>query len=94
MKILYQKSIAEIAAQPLPRSEEMYEPTKSERAKGNWAVVAEKFDENGEPDLTSQCHVIPTHGMIHQISEQCPCEPYRHKHRNGGPDSIVHRISQ
>ncbi len=94
MTLLYQKSIADIAAQPLTRDQEMYEPTESEREQGMWAVVADKVDEDGDPEPGSRYHIIPTHGVNHQISEMCWCEPTRHEHSNGQPYSVVHSISQ
>lgn len=92
MKILYQRSIAEIAAQPLPRTEEVFEPTDEDRKKGMWAVVFEQLDENGDPDFNSTAHIIPTHGMFHQLSAQCACEPDK-KVRNGQVQ-VIHVISQ
>ena len=92
MKILYQKSIAEIAAQPLPRTEEVFEPTEEDRKKGMWAVVFEDLDEDGEPDFESNAHIMPTHGMLHQLSRQCSCEPEVRK--RGAQTQIIHAISQ
>ena len=93
MTILYQKSIAEIAAQPLPRTEEVFTPTDEDRKRGNWAVVFDYLDEDGEPFANSVAHIIPIHGMLHQLSEMCACDP-EVVPEPGNITTVRHRISQ
>jgi hypothetical protein len=68
---------------------EVYEPSESEKAKGRWAVVHEKWID-GEPDWNSIAHIMPTFGQHHQISENCWCQPKRFGENN----DIIHEASQ
>ena len=68
---------------------EVYEPTASEKAKGRWAVVYEKWLTSEEPDWNSTAHVIPTFGQLHRIAKDCWCEP-----RTTDDGTIVHEASQ
>ena len=54
---------------------ETYRTTAEERAKGKWAVVAEKLDEDGLPDAAFPIHIIPTYGIHHLIHKDCWCVP-------------------
>lgn len=77
----YQKALSEF---------DVYHPTDSEKDQGNWAVVFEQLDCNGEPDPTSNAHIIPTFDPIHhRISASCWCGA---KLNEDG--MIVHGVSQ
>lgn len=55
---------------------EYYQPSFEEKAQGSWAVVCERLNEDGEPDLSSTRHVIPTFdSMNHRVSALCICGP-------------------
>lgn len=53
---------------------ELYTPSASELAQGQWAVVRERI-EGGIPDLTSPAHIIPMFGRRHEIFRTCWCMP-------------------
>ena len=90
--ILYQKSLAEIAALPLLPENDVptYVPTAEEKAMGRYAALTERLLEDGTPDWDSTIHMIPTFGMHHLIHSACWCEPKPMY----DPDYYEHEASQ
>ena len=91
--ILYQKSIAEIEAQPaLPENTiPVYVPTEDERVRGMYAALTDQLLEDGSPDWDSNVHLIPTFDRKpHMIHEACWCGPTVHR----DPDYYEHGASQ
>lgn len=64
---------------PRPGSDgEYYHPTESDRERGRWAVVFERLDADGVPDIESMAHIIPIFDTRpHRISVDCWCDPKR-----------------
>lgn len=88
---LHQKSVADLREEAYAEmaSLEKYEPSEHEKSQGRWAAVVEKLLSDGEPDFESTCHVIPTFGAIHYISDRCWCGP-----RIDEQGTVIHEASQ
>jgi hypothetical protein len=88
--MLYQKSIAELEAQPDCSVIEQYTPTPEDRARGKVIVFTERRLEDGSPDWESTVHMLPTFGLPHLIHCACWCGPEIYR----DPDYYFHRSSQ
>jgi hypothetical protein len=63
---------------------EVYVPTAEELKQGNWALIAEKLDEDGEIDFSMPAHTIPIRDLIHHlIHKTCWCSPWVEHCENG-----------
>jgi hypothetical protein len=76
----------------MSEAQETYRPTEEEKRRGKWAVVAQCFDEDEDPDWSSPVHIIPTMGAVHEISKSCWCSP-KTEHADNG-ETLVHQVSQ
>lgn len=74
------------------RARKLYVPSMDEKKRGKWVVVFERKDEEGEPDIGSTPHIIPTLGKHHQIDDSCWCLPQRAP-REEGVDAFLHHLS-
>jgi hypothetical protein len=73
---------------------EVYVPTAEELKAGKWALIFERLDEDGQPDLSMPGHTIPIRDPIHHlISGTCWCSPTKENCENG-LELWNHRISQ
>lgn len=76
----------------MSETQETYIPTEEEKRRGNWAVVCERLDEDGDPDFSSTVHIIPVHGLVHEIALTCWCGPQVQHEDNG--EMCIHKASQ
>ena len=88
--MLYQQSIAEIAAQPATEEQRIYRPTPEDRAAGRYAALTQEVLDDGSPDWDSTIHMIPTFGMPHWVHSACWCSPIERR----DPDYYEHQASQ
>ncbi len=75
------------------RARQFYAPSRDEKKRGKWVVVFELKDADGEPDIGSTPHIVPTIGKHHQIDDSCWCVPQKAPRENG-VDAILHHIAQ
>ncbi len=90
---LYQKSVAEISAQPvLPENDiQSYVPTDDDRSRGKYAALTERKLEDGSPDWDSTVHMIPVFDRKpHLVHSACWCGVIEMR----DPDYYEHRSSQ
>lgn len=70
---------------------ETYVPSERDQAAGKWVVIPEFLEEDGNPDLTTTLHILPTFGRHHQIHASCWCCP-EVKQPDDGPTYLCHHV--
>ena len=58
-------------------------PVKEDTERGRFAVIFEMNDEDGDPEVTSNAHIVPLFGKHHEICTSCWCSPKAEMHKDG-----------